>query len=326
MTFLSVDTSQSGQGPKGSQEPGTELPRIAQLLIYPVKSCRGISVSDSVVLDEGLQHDRRWMIVDPRGVFLTQRECPEMARIVPRLLSNAAGVTELHLRLANATGQLDSTAPELRVEPARETASRQVLIWKFEGQAIDCGHEVSKFLSDFLQRPVRLVRFSDSENRLCNKAWTGELTGRTYFADGYPILVLGQPSVADLAKRMNLDKLVIERFRPNIVISGLAAYEEDFVKSLQFIETEDTIETQPQAARSSKPLALRLVKPCPRCPVPKVDPWTGSVALFDPAAELATYRYHQAAEGAVLGMNSMAFQGQGQKIAVGQRFEVIYDF
>ncbi len=323
---MSVDSSQPSSVAKGHPERGSDHPRVERLLIYPVKSCRGISLSDSVVLDEGLQHDRRWMIVDPQGVFLTQRECPEMARIVPSLPSNAAGVTELNLQLANATGQLDQTSPELRVESSRDAGSRKVLIWKFEGQAIDCGHQASKFLSDFLQRPVRLVRFSDAENRLCNKAWTGELTGRTYFSDGYPILVLGQASVVDLAKRMNLANLDIERFRPNIVLSGLAAYEEDFLRSLQLIDSEDTSEAQRQAAPRSKPLALRLVKPCPRCPIPKVDPWTGRVAWFDPAAELATYRYHQAAEGAVLGMNSMATQGQGQKIAVGQRLEAIYDF
>ncbi len=302
-----------------------EHPKIERLIIYPVKSCRGISLSDSIVLDEGLENDRRWMIVDSHGVFLTQRECPEMARIVPSLLRNAAGVTELHLQLANAQGQWDPTAPEQRVESSLENPLRKVLIWKFESQAVDCGHLASKFLSDFLQRPVRLVRFSDSETRLCNKAWTGELTGRTYFSDGYPILVLGQASLTDLAVRMNLHGLEVERFRPNIVISGLPAYQEDYVHTLRLID-QDENKPHPAAAPNSMPLALRLVKPCPRCPIPQVDPWSGHVALFDPAAELATYRYHEAAEGAVFGMNSMAYQGQGQKIAVGQRFEAIYDF
>jgi uncharacterized protein len=319
-------TEDSTRPSLGDEEVSLEHPRIDRLFIYPVKSCRGILLADSIVLDEGLEHDRRWMIVDPHGVFLTQRECPAMARIVPSLPLNAAGLTELHLQLANAQGLVDQASPEVRVEPSHENALRKVLVWKFEGQAVDCGHQAAKFLSDFLQRPVRLVRFSPSETRICNKAWTGELTGRTYFSDGYPILVMSQASVADLANRMNQKNLVMERFRPNIVISGLPAYEEDFIQSLRLIHTPDLLGSEFLAAASSSPLALRLVKPCPRCPIPKVDPWTGSVALFDPAAELATYRYHQAAEGAVLGMNSMAYQGQGQRIAVGQRFEAIYDF
>jgi uncharacterized protein len=320
---MTEDSTLPGLG----NEEGIPLhPRIDQLFIYPVKSCRGISLTDSIVLDEGLEHDRRWMIVDPHGVFLTQRECPDMARIVPSLARNAAGVTELHLQLANLQGQIDESSPGLRVDPSENNTLRKVLVWRFEGQAVDCGHQAAKFLSGFLQRPVRLVRFSASETRVCNKAWTGELTGRTYFSDGYPILIMGQASVADLAKRMNLKNLVIERFRPNIVISGLPAYEEDFIQSLRLIVTPDPPSSEQSAVQPSIPLALRLVKPCPRCPIPKVDPWTGSVALFDPAAELATYRYHQAAEGAVLGMNSMAYQGQGERIAVGQRFEAIYDF
>ncbi len=323
---MSLDSTRPSLGATRREERVLEHPRIEKLIIYPVKSCRGISLSDSIVLDEGLENDRRWMIVDPQGVFLTQRECPEMARIVPSLPRNAAGEYELHLQLANAQGQLDQTSPMQRVEPSHESASRKVLLWKFEGQAIDCGHQASKFLSDFLQRPVRLVRFNEFETRQCNKAWTGELTGRTYFSDGYPILVLGQASVIDLAQRMNLKSLVIERFRPNIVISGLAAYEEDFVHSLLLMDEPDANRSQSAVAPRPMSVALRLVKPCPRCPIPRVDPWTGSLARFDPAAELATYRYHEAVDGAVLGMNSMAYEGQGQKIAVGQRFEAIYDF
>jgi uncharacterized protein len=305
-----------------------ELVTIERLMIYPVKSCRGISVNESIVLDEGLEHDRHWMVVDAHGTFLTQRECPEMARIVPTLIKGVSGRIELSLRLANHQGQLDDDSAELRIAPASETGLRDVVVWKFAGQAIDCGHQVAKFLSDFLGRPARLVRFSDSETRVCNKAWTLELSGRTQFSDGYPILILGQASVDDLAVRMNLSNLVIERFRPNIVISGLAAYEEDFVHTLKLLPAQNpnAKSLDGVAELASEVIALRLVKPCPRCPVPKVDPWTGQVAQFDPAAELASYRYHELAEGAVLGMNAMVFFGQGQKLTTGQRFSAIYDF
>ena len=305
------------------EKESSEHPRIEQLMIYPVKSCRGISLTHSVVLDEGLQFDRQWMIVDATGAFLTQRECPDMARIVPSLPLSATGLAELHLSFANAQGQLELSSPVLRVNPSQESGDRQVSVWKFEGQAVDCGHTASKVLSDFLRRPVRLVRFSETETRACNKAWTGELDGRTHFSDGYPILILGQASVVDLAARMNLRVLEIERFRPNIVLAGLPAYEEDFLRSLHVCEN---LLSDGLTLQATNALKLRMVKPCPRCPIPRVDPWTGQVSLADPAAELATYRYHQAAEGAVLGMNALAYQGQGQTITVGQRLKAIYDF
>jgi uncharacterized protein len=307
------------------------MSRVEQLMVYPVKSCRGISLHSCKVEDEGLEHDRQWMIVDPQGLFLTQRECPDMARIVPSLPRNSTGAVELHLKLANPQGRIDEMSPELRIDTTKESGRRPIHVWKFEGQAIDCGHQASEFLSEFLRRPVHLVRFCTDETRICNKAWTGELTGRTFFSDGYPILVLGQASVADLASRMNLTNLEIERFRPNIILSGLPAYEEDFIKTLALIGDAAQIAKFSQAnlhgnipIRSA--LTLRLVKPCPRCPIPKVDPWSGQVAPFDPASELATYRYHEVAAGAVLGMNAMAIEGQGQAITVGQRFETIYDF
>jgi uncharacterized protein len=323
---MNEDSPKTQKDEKGKAE--AEFVTIERLMIYPVKSCRGISMNESIVLDEGLEHDRHWMIVDAHGTFLTQRECPEMARIVPTLNQGVNGRIELSLSLANHQGQLDEDSTELRIAPASETGLRDVVVWKFEGQAIDCGHQAAKFLSDFLGRPARLVRFSDSEIRVCNKAWTGELNGRTQFSDGYPILILGQASVEDLATRMNLSNLVIERFRPNIVISGLPAYEEDFVHTLKLLPAQHpNSESLDGAAKlASEVIALRLVKPCPRCPVPKVDPWTGQVAQFDPAAELASYRYHELAEGAVLGMNALVSIGQGQKLARGQRFSAIYDF
>jgi uncharacterized protein len=324
------DSPASSPIAKASPENGDldrDRPKIETLMIYPVKSCRGISVQASTVWDQGLEHDRQWMIVDAHGVFLTQRECPEMARIVPSLHQTDAGDTELFLQLANAQGQIETQSPSLTIGMAEQEVFRRVIVWKFEGQAIDCGHAASKFLSDFLQRPVRLVRFSPTETRNCNTAWTGALLGKTYFSDGFPILVLGQASVLDLAGRLK-QNLAIERFRPNIVISGLPAYEEDFIQTLvaNSLGPNNASPNHASPNHGLPNIGLKLVKPCPRCPIPKVDPWTGAIALFDPAAELATYRYHQAAEGAVLGMNALAYQGQGQKLAVGQSFEAIYDF
>jgi uncharacterized protein len=303
-------TSPWGEGASAPDaEPGTCV--IERLFIYPIKSCRGIEVESTKVLDEGLEHDRRWMIVDQHGRFLSQRERPEMARIVPEF--KLLGQDELVLRfsIANPAGRVDTASPYVDLIAFAPGPFRKVEVWDYASLAIDCGEQAALILSDFLQCPVRLVRFSASETRVCNPKWTGSLQGRTLFTDGYPILVLGSNSVDDLAKRLGLASLPVERFRPNVLLSGLPAYDEDFIKDLLPV---------------AHPVSMRLVKPCTRCTIPAVDPWTGQPGSVDPTAELATYRYHSGVEGAVLGMNALVFQGQGQILKRGQTFQALYDF
>ncbi len=284
--------------------------KISHLFIYPVKSCRGIALKEAIVLDEGLANDRRWMITDQAGRFITQRECPQMARLVTALDSASA----LTLTWAQPDGQVKPDSASIVVALAKTGRMTPVQVWNYTGEAIDCGETAAQFLTQCLGRPARLVQFSEQVVRSCNKDWTGDLEGRTHFADGYPILVLGQESVNDLAKRMGDDSITIDRFRPNIVLTDINAYEEDFVSEIINTAT-------PEAG-----LKLKLVKPCPRCSMPRVDQLTGRVGLSDPTAELATFRYHDKAGGAVLGMNALAFLGQGTTIAVGQSFEAVYDF
>jgi uncharacterized protein len=286
--------------------------RIESLTIYPIKSCRGLSLDSAVIRDEGLQHDRHWMIVDAHGTFLTQREAPNMARIVPSLSDYDSAQPELSVQLADVRGQVHQDSPQLTLPYLATNPQREVTVWNHQGQAHDCGDQAASFLSAFLGRPARLVRFNPQHARQCSTTWTGELKGKTQFADGYPILVIGQESVADLGKRLGDPALNVMRFRPNIVLSGLSAYDEDVVQRLDL--------TVPA------PLSLRLVKPCPRCTIPQVDPMTGAPCSNDPTAELATYRYHPLAEGAVLGMNALPVQGQGQSLTVGQIFDAVFNF
>jgi uncharacterized protein len=280
--------------------------KISHLYIYPVKSCRGISLTKTVVLDEGLANDRRWMIVDPAGRFITQRECPQMARLVTALDSNTA----LTLTWAGADGSVLPDSANVVVAAAESGPMTPVQVWNYIDEAIDCGEPAAQFLTQCLGRPARLVQFSPQKIRTCNKEWTGDLNGRTHFSDGYPILVLGQESVNDLAARMGDASITTDRFRPNIVVTDINAYEEDFIAEIV----------------SDAPLKLKLVKPCPRCSMPRVDQKTGRVSLSDPTAELATFRYHDKAGEAVLGMNALASAGQGTILRVGQSLEAVYDF
>lgn len=271
--------------------------RIGQLWVYPVKSCAGVQVP-SVRLDAtGLAQDREWMVVDPQGVFLTQRSHPRMVLIQPELLD---GGPVLALQ---APGQ-----PRHVVQPPADTALRQVEVWDDRVAGHDQGDAVARWLSDFLGTDCRLVRFDRSRERLCSPKWTGEVAASTFFADGYPLLVTTTAAGTELAERVqsaggpHVDLL---RFRANLVLDGLEAHEEDHLAQLH-IRTAGGVVT------------LRPVKPCTRCPIPDIDPATAASSL-DVSTALAAYRADARMDGAItFGMNAIVLQGAGLVLEAGQ--------
>lgn len=273
--------------------------RVQSLHIYPVKSCRGIALDRSAVLLEGLKFDREWMIIDDSGRFLTQRELPAMARIATHL--------EAGFLLLSMFGHGAIRVP-LRYQDGPLVAAR---CWGFAAQALDCGSAAQQWLSQALGTPARLVRFSRHDLRPCNAKWTGSIAARTHFSDGYPILMLGTASVADLRQRMGVDEdsLSIDRFRPNIVVDGLEAYDEDHIDQFSTID-----------------LTVKLVKPCPRCSIPDLDPVTGQVSGPSPLHTLNSYRMDARSEGAVLGVNAVLLRGEGSELTAGQELQVQYRF
>jgi uncharacterized protein YcbX len=269
--------------------------RIAALHLFPVKSCGGIALPDALLVETGLDLDRAWMVVDPAGDMLTQRELPRMALIRPQfkaseLALRAPGMLALHL-------SLDAVEAPTRVR-----------VWDDEVSAYDMGALAAQWCSDFLGRPLRLVRFDPEQRRLSSARWTGSVQAENQFSDGYPLLVAGSASLADLNARLAAQghaAVGIERFRPNIVIEGLQAFDEDHV---------DEIEVAGQGA----PIRLRLVKPCARCTIPDVDPETAvrSNAVGD---ALAAFRADPRLTGAVtFGMNAVVLEGFGERLRVGQ--------
>jgi uncharacterized protein len=273
--------------------------QIEALQVFPVKSCRGIELESAQLTVEGLRYDREWMIVDGRGVFITQRERPELARVLTHMDSDFLSLSAL--------GNGRVSVP-LRYADGAMTPVR---CWRYSGEALHCGSEAAAWLTDLLGSPARLVRFSRHAKRQCNAQWTGEIAAYTKFSDGYPILVLATESVADLRQRMNLDhsRLPDNRFRANLMISGLAAYDEDFV---------DTI--------GDPNFTLKLVKPCTRCTVPGVDQTTGSMAGPAPIDVLTSYRMNPAVDGATLGVNAIVARGAGATLTVGIQLAVGYRF
>jgi uncharacterized protein len=268
---------------------------ISRLFVYPVKSCAGVEVTEAVLTETGLDLDRAWMVVDDQGEFVTQRELPRMALIRPRLKSY-----EVVLR---APGML---ALHVAIDAVEQPV--QVKLWDEVVKAFDMGDVAAQWLSDFLGRKLRLVRFDPDHRYLSSPQWSGALEVPNQFSDGFPLLVVGEASLAELNEKLvaaGHGAVNIERFRPNIVLSGLQAQDEDRLDVLRI-------------AVGGEAVRLRLVKPCPRCPIPNVDPATAQV---DPQVSdmLQTYRKNERLQGAVtFGMNAIMLEGVDLTLRVGQ--------
>ncbi len=263
---------------------------ISELYVYPIKSCRGLTLDSASLTATGLAHDRRWMLVNEQGRFLTQRELPQMALIAPELQGEGLVVH----------------APGMSPLPVRGTAttSVNVTVWKDSCRAFDEGDAAAEWLSQFLNTPARLVRFDESQTRLSNHDWTGEMDAANYFSDGFPILLISRASLADLNSRLS-EPLPMNRFRPNIVLDGVEAYAEDRMHQLMDAE-----------------LKLQIVKPCTRCKITTTDQATGTVQGREPLTTLMTYRRNRQLQGVTFGQNVIIAAGIGTQIRVGQSLQV----
>jgi len=270
---------------------------IARLFVYPVKSCAGIEVQQALLTETGLDLDRAWMVADAQGVFLTQRALPRMALIRPQLKTD-----EMVLR---APGML---ALHVAIDAVESPAT--VTVWRDTVPAWDMGAVAAQWFTDFLGQPCRLVRFDPEHKRLSSMAWTGGVEAPNQFADGFPILLASEASLEELNTRLATAghaAVGMDRFRPNVVLAGLAAHDEDRV---DLFRVDGGAEGQ---------MHLQPVKPCARCPIPNIDPAT---AQTDPVVgdTLRTYRQDKRLNGAVtFGMNAIVRQGAGQLLRVGQR-------
>ena len=219
---------------------------ISRLFIYPIKSCAPVELKKLEFDKFGPKGDRRFMLVNPSGKFLTQRQLPEMARITPTLLWDENDqLTGLQLA---APGQPDI---EISLDHIDHTTI-EVSVWKDSLVADDCGDEVARWLSEFLQKECRLVVLPEDSQRQVNlkRAEAGRYVG---FADGYPLLVVTQASLDMISTRVGRD-VAVERFRPNVVVAGSEPLAERQWQKLELAQGH-----------------LALVKPCERCVIPTRD-------------------------------------------------------
>jgi uncharacterized protein YcbX len=279
------------------------MPILTELNLYPIKSCAGIALREATITASGLMsehiYDREWMVVDVQGAFMTQRDFPKMALIIPRIKSDT-----LELR---APGMLRIEIP-LGLPHPDEERTVEVSVWNDTVKAYDCDDTTAAWFSSFLGTPCRLVRFHSDAKRIADTKWTGGVEAPTLFPDGYPLLVISEASLADLNNKLQAEgqeTLPMNRFRPNLVINGIDAFEEDYAASLQL------------GGATLKP-----VKPCPRCRMPSVDQTSGKFGP-DPLETLRAYRVSDRLNGGIaFGMNTIVLDGEGEILRIGQQVEI----
>ena len=253
--------------------------RLAALYRFPLKSGRGEALEQAQVDALGLSGDRRWMVVDAsNGRFLTQRLLPAM--------------TQLQARWQGDGLQLQAPGmPVLPVPlPAAGSLLRDVTVWSDTVQVPDAGDAAARWLSDYLQRDCRLVQVPAERARQVDTAYAkpGERVG---FADGFPLLLIGQASLDDLSARVGRP-LEMLRFRPNLVVSGGEPYAEDSWQRIRI----GTLE-------------LRVVKGCSRCIMTTLDPVSGERSIDrEPLQTLKSFRER---DGDVYFGQNLIAEGEG---------------
>jgi uncharacterized protein YcbX len=288
--------------------------RIARLFVYPVKSCAGVEVNEAVLTETGLDLDRAWMVVDSDGVFVSQREQARMALIKPQL--------KMHELMLRAPGML---ALHVNIEAVEQPAT--VKVWDDVVQAYDMGDVAAQWFTDFLSLTeaglpganapkYRMVRFDPDHKRPSSMKWTQGVEALNQFSDGYPVLVVSTASLASLNDKLTAAghaPVGVERFRPNIVLSGLDAHDEDRLQDFHI-------------ATEAGEVLLKPVKPCPRCPIPNIDPVT-AISSSEVGDTLQGYRQDARVGGAVtFGMNSIVLLGVDSMLRVGQAVSGDFDF
>jgi uncharacterized protein len=251
--------------------------RLTGLNIYPIKSAQGIALDESEVDEFGLSYDRRWMVTDRWGAFLSQRSHPQLALVRPSIQGDTLRV--------DAPGM---PPLELPLEPS-ETVTTSITVWNDTCPATWVGEPAARWFSDFLETDCNLVYMANRHVRPADTTFAPAGT-RVSFADGFPFLLISEESLADLNRRL-AEPLPMNRFRPNLVVAGGEPYAEDGWKRLEI-----------------GGIRLRVVKPCGRCVVTTTNQDTGERGQ-EPLRTLATYRRR---DGLVIFGQNAVHEGNGR--------------
>jgi uncharacterized protein YcbX len=236
-------------------------PVLSELHIYPVKGARGIAVQEVLVEPRGLADDRRFMLVDADGQFVTQRSEGRLAQLVPRLVD----AETLSLAL-DGVGEV--RVPRLPCAGPR----RNVQVWRDQVEALDVGAEAADFLAAGFGKALRLVFMREETRRRVDPAFAAP-DDVVSFADGFPFLLTAEASLRDLQERVAPGTVPMARFRPNFVVRGTEPFAEHSWSRVRIGE-----------------LRFEVCKPCTRCVVVTRDQRTGESQGKEPLRTLSTYR------------------------------------
>ncbi|PKG40741.1 YcbX family protein [Psychromonas sp. Urea-02u-13] len=234
------------------------MPTLTDIYIYPIKSVKAISQPAALVEEKGLSFDRRYMLIDLDGNFITGRSHPQL--------------TQVDVQFSQKKLQLSApNMAQLVIDPAQfSTTSLTSQIWIDKVNALHCHQDYDNWFSEYLQQPCQLVFFAPNSQR-CVKGRNTPIA----FADGYPLLLINQASVDLLNSKLD-NPVSALHFRPNIVINGELPFVEDSWSRIKIGDVE-----------------FEVSKPCSRCSFTNVDPKTGIAHANQPFSTLATFRYHQ---------------------------------
>lgn len=230
---------------------------VTELYIYPIKSLAGIAVQSAKAEEMGFENDRRWMLIDEENQFITQREHPRLSQFYPKIKEDKIEISH-H----------DSTHEFLIDESLNEPIFSKV--WDDDSKVVEVNKASSKWISKELGFSCKLVKIINKGDRKHNSSRLNQ-TLDVSLADGYPYLLIGSESLDQLNERLK-EKITMQRFRPNIVISTVVAHEEDFFDTFQIGDVK-----------------FKSAKPCGRCVMVNNDPKTG-IVLKEPLKTLSTYR------------------------------------
>ncbi len=242
---------------------------ISQLWIYPIKSTSGIALESVQLEKRGFQYDRRWMLIDKDNRFITQRQHPKMTLIEPSFESDVMDYG-LSVRAPNMP-VLIIPYPDPMVELYDEV---EVTCWDDKIKAHHINTAIDNWFSEFLGVDCQLVYMPDSALRSVDPDYADNIRGEhiASFSDGFPNLVISEASLDDLNSRVDID-LTMERFRPNIVLSGCEPYEEDCLGHFKISQVD-----------------FFAIKPCSRCVITTINPQSGNKESKEPLLTLSKFR------------------------------------
>lgn len=244
--------------------------KVLAAFVYPIKSMRAVEVSALQLDERGIVGDRRWMVVDAQGKFISQRTVPALARLQPSLMSGGV--------------RIDDGANVIAVPwPESGGMRRSVTVWQHQLDALDGGDEVASWLTGRLHVECRLVAFPHDAHRAVNPQYAA--SAQTTFTDGYPMLWVNEASLDALNESLPAP-LPMNRFRPNVVVRDSAAWKEDGWNKLH-----------------ADGLVYEAVKPCARCAVITVDQTTAEKPQGSAPLSSLVQTHSLPEYGPVFGMN-----------------------